>query len=30
LVLFIGFVTVVTNFLVDILYVALDPRIKYE
>jgi ABC-type dipeptide/oligopeptide/nickel transport system permease component len=23
-------VVVVTNFLVDLLYVALDPRIKYE
>jgi peptide/nickel transport system permease protein len=30
LVMFIGLVVVVTNFLVDLLYVALDPRIKYE
>lgn len=29
LVMFIALVTVVVNFLVDILYVALDPRIKY-
>jgi peptide/nickel transport system permease protein len=30
LVMLIGVVTVLTNFLVDLLYVALDPRIKYE
>ena len=30
LVMFIAVVVVVTNFLVDLLYVALDPRIKYE
>ena len=30
LVMLIGFVTVMVNFLVDLLYVALDPRIKYE
>ncbi|MGE0717183.1 MAG: ABC transporter permease, partial [Alphaproteobacteria bacterium] len=29
LVMFIAVVTVMTNFLVDLLYVALDPRIKY-
>lgn len=29
LVVFIALVTVVVNFLVDMLYVALDPRIKY-
>jgi peptide/nickel transport system permease protein len=29
LVMFIAVVVVVTNFLVDLLYVALDPRIKY-
>ena len=30
LVMFVGVITVVVNFLVDLLYVALDPRIKYE
>jgi peptide/nickel transport system permease protein len=30
LVMFIAIVVVVTNFIVDMLYVALDPRIKYE
>ena len=30
LVMFIAVVVVVTNFIVDMLYVALDPRIKYE
>ena len=30
LVMFIAVIVVVTNFLVDLLYVALDPRIKYE
>lgn len=30
LVMFIGVIVVLTNFLVDLLYVALDPRIKYE
>lgn len=30
LVMFIALVVVVTNFLVDLLYVALDPRIKYS
>lgn len=30
LVMFIAVVVVLTNFLVDLLYVALDPRIKYE
>lgn len=30
LVMLIGVITVVINFLVDLLYVALDPRIKYE
>lgn len=30
LVMFIAVITVVVNFLVDLLYVALDPRIKYE
>jgi len=30
LVMLTGVVTVLTNFLVDLLYVALDPRIKYE
>ena len=30
LVMFIGVIVVLTNFLVDLLYVSLDPRIKYE
>jgi peptide/nickel transport system permease protein len=30
LVMFIAVVVVVTNFIVDMLYVVLDPRIKYE
>ena len=30
LVMFIAFVAVFTNFLVDMLYAALDPRIKYS
>ena len=30
LVMFIAIVVVVTNFIVDMLYVVLDPRIKYE
>jgi peptide/nickel transport system permease protein len=30
LVMFIGVIVVLTNFLVDLLYTALDPRIKYE
>ena len=30
LVMFIGVIVVLTNFLVDVLYVSLDPRIKYE
>jgi peptide/nickel transport system permease protein len=30
LVMFIGLIVVLTNFLVDLLYVSLDPRIKYE
>jgi len=30
LVMFIAIVVVVTNFVVDMLYVVLDPRIKYE
>jgi peptide/nickel transport system permease protein len=30
LVMLIGVITVLTNFLVDLLYVALDPRIKYD
>jgi peptide/nickel transport system permease protein len=30
LVMFIAIIVVVVNFLVDLLYVALDPRIKYE
>ncbi len=30
LVMFIAIIVVLTNFLVDLLYVALDPRIKYE
>lgn len=30
LVMFIAVVTVVVNFLVDMIYVVLDPRIKYE
>lgn len=30
LVMFIGVIVVLTNFFVDLLYVALDPRIKYE
>ncbi len=30
LVLFIAVVVVVVNFIVDMAYVALDPRIKYE
>lgn len=30
LVMFVAVITVVVNFLVDVLYVALDPRIKYE
>jgi peptide/nickel transport system permease protein len=29
LVMFIAIVVVVTNFLVDLTYAALDPRIKY-
>jgi ABC-type dipeptide/oligopeptide/nickel transport system permease component len=29
-VLFIAVVTVVVNFLVDMAYVLLDPRIKYD
>jgi ABC-type dipeptide/oligopeptide/nickel transport system permease component len=28
--MFIAIVVVVTNFIVDMLYVVLDPRIKYE
>jgi ABC-type dipeptide/oligopeptide/nickel transport system permease component len=28
--MFIAVVVVVTNFIVDMLYVVLDPRIKYE
>jgi peptide/nickel transport system permease protein len=30
LVMFIAIIVVLVNFLVDLLYVALDPRIKYE
>jgi peptide/nickel transport system permease protein len=30
LVMFIAVVVVFVNFLVDMLYVALDPRIKYQ
>jgi len=29
-VMLIAVVTVVVNFIVDMLYVVLDPRIKYE
>ncbi len=30
LVMFIAIIVVVVNFLVDLLYAALDPRIKYS
>ena len=30
LVMFIAIIVVVVNFLVDMAYVVLDPRIKYE
>ncbi len=30
LVMFIAFVVITVNFLVDMAYVVLDPRIKYE
>jgi peptide/nickel transport system permease protein len=30
LVMFIALIVVVVNFLVDLLYAALDPRIKYS
>ncbi|MGD9830781.1 MAG: ABC transporter permease [Hyphomicrobiaceae bacterium] len=30
LVMFIAFAVVLSNFIVDLLYVVLDPRIKYE